>query len=645
MKQLYQFAFRDKKNVLILIFSLFSALLFTATTQLEMFSLGLVTKKGPDVFELFGTEENGRLKSRNMITKEELVSRFEEIASQDANIMTRHDVDQFLERNEREGLIDRGWAAIQQYLPIDTNIFALIAVLVSVALMKAISLFCYRFGTKAFSIRISKELRNDYFQHLQKLPMSFYLKHNIGALSSRAVNDGYVIADGINSLLVNYIQTPFALVSTLILCFTISWKLSCAIFFGLPLIVTPIIFLARRIKRVSKEIQKKQESFSSVLIEFISGIQTIKLFSMETFSLEKYQEQNSQLARLELKSARYDISSRPILHAVGMFCLITALVFGLWGLKLPLHEVLFFCGLLSAVYEPLKKFAEENGRIQRGIAACERMWEVLSLPPERGEEEEKEKKQEISFQKSISFDSVFFGYNESKPVLKNVSFVVPRGAMVAIVGATGSGKSTIVSLLTHLFTPQAGRIAIDDIPLEEFTQKSIRNFISVVPQKPFLFHDTVIENIRYGQNYSNKEVEEACRKAHADIFIRELPFGYQTTLAEAGKTLSGGQMQRLAIARALLKGSPVLVLDEATSALDPVSEHHIKQALKELKGSVTQIVIAHRLSTIEEADMIIMLDEGRKIGQGTFQELIETCPPFALMCRLSGLKKSIDVTR
>ncbi len=642
MKQLYHFAFQERKNVFILCFALISALVFTVSTQLEMFSLGLVTKRGPDVFELFGVEEKGQLKSRKAITEEELISRFHEITPVDQQSMTQQDVDQFLQKVEREGLVDRGWNIIQSYLPIGTNIFALIALLISVALIKAVSLFCYRFGTKSFAIKISHDLRNDYFAHLQKLPMSFYLKHNIGTLSSRAVNDGYVIADGINSMLVNYIQTPFALISTFVLCFSISWKLSCAIFFGLPLIVLPIIFLAKRIKRISKEIQKKQESFSSVLIEFISGIQTIKLFSMEAFSMKKYQEQNKQLAHFELKSARYDNSARPILHTIGMLCLIIALVFGLWFLNLPLHEVLFFCGLLSAVYEPVKKFAEENGRIQRGIAACERMWEVLSLPPERDAEQETEKKRLVSFKETLAFEKVFFGYNEAKPVLKNVSFKVPKGSMVAIVGATGSGKSTVVSLLTDLFAPQAGKITIDGVSVEEFTKNSLRQFFSVVPQKPFLFHDTVIENIRFGQPYSESDVYKACQKAHADAFIKELPFGYQTTLAEAGKALSGGQIQRLAIARALLRQSPVLILDEATSALDPISEHHIKEALKNLKGTITQIVIAHRLSTIEEADTIVVLHDGKKIGEGTFQELLGTCQEFANMYRFSGFKKTSD---
>ncbi len=642
MKLLYQIAFKDKKNSILLTCSLIAALFFTVSTQLEVFALGIVTKKeGADFFELFGKEKDGRLERQERITYEELLLRFQEIASPGSRSISTQEAHQFLEQKERSGIIDRGWKIIRTYLPIESNVGFFIVLLTSAALIKACSLFCYRFSAKAFSIRISQDLRKRYFDHIQKLPLSFYLRHNIGALSSRAVQDGYVIADGINSMVINYIQTPFTIFSTLLLCFSVSWQLSTVIFFGLPFIVAPIIFLARRIKKISKEIQKRQENFSSILIEFISGIQTIKLFSMETFSMEKYEEQNNQLAKLELRSARYDISSRPILHIVGMLCLITALIFGLWGLQLPLYEVLFFCGLLSAVYEPIKKFAEENGRIQRGIAACERMWEVLSMPPERADIEEGWKRGELLLTKEIIFDSVFFGYTETKPVLSNITFTIARGEMVAIVGATGSGKSTIVSLLTNLFTPQSGSITIDGNRLDSFSQKGLRQGISVVPQKPFLFQDTILENIRFGQEYSDSDVEEACKKAHADNFILDLPLGYHTIIAEAGKTLSGGQMQRLAIARALLRKSSILILDEATSALDPISEHHIKQALHEMKGDVTQIIIAHRLSTIEEADRIIVLDEGKKIGEGTFQELLSACPAFARMHHFSAITKPI----
>jgi ABC-type multidrug transport system fused ATPase/permease subunit len=621
MKRLLSIAFSKGAYRYLFVFTLIFALGFTIATQLEMFSLGIVARKGPDFFELFGSGSHP-----STVSYTEMQSRWSELDSQAKGVVSRDEVSQYMDAHKKGGIIDRGIDAINRFLPINTSVWALVTVILSVSLFKAITLFSYRFGTKLFAINIGKDIRQEYFEHIQSLPMSFYQAHNIGALSSRVVNDAYIIADGINSTLVNYFQTPFALISTLSLCFAISWKLSCVVFLGFPMLIGPIIFIAKRIRRLSRQLQKKQEAFASVLVEFLSGIQTIKLFAMEHFSLKKYRENNEAMAALEIRNARYDMSSRPILHTIAMLFLVTVLLFGLWGLCLPLHEVLLFCGLLSAVYEPVKKFAEENGRIQRGAAACDRLYEVLDLRPSI--HDEKGAKEEVSFSDTLVFDDVSFSYGEQTAVLSSVSFTVKRGEMVAIVGPTGGGKSTIVSLLARLFEPQQGTIMLDGVPIQQFTQKALRDFFAIVPQRPFLFHDTIRENICFGRAFNEEAVRYAAKQAHAEEFICALPSKYETFLEEAGKSLSGGQQQRLAIARALIKQSPILVLDEATSSLDPVSELHIKLALRELKGNCTQIIIAHRLSTIEDADRIIVIEGGRKVGDGTKEQLLQTCPTF-----------------
>ena len=628
MKDLFKTAFAKPQYVILLVITLIASLLFTVAGQLEMFSLGVVTKKGPDFFELFAPLKNNELTPDNKVSKELLDARWKAIDSQNTGTITPADTDAFVAAHKKAGIVTSGMNYINKLIPIETSISWLVVALIFVALFKAITLFSYRFGAKILSIRISRDLRQNYFEHLQALPVSFYQDHNIGSLSSRVVNDANMIADSINSMLVNYLQTPFAFVTTLILCFMVSWQLSIAVFFGFPLLIIPIVFLAHRIRKISRQIQKKQETFASVLIEFLSGIQTIKIFAMEEFSLRKYTEQNDQMALLERKSARYDLSSRPILHTIGIFCLVTALLFGLYGLLLPLHEVLFYCALLSCVYEPIKKFAEENGRIQRGIAASERMYEVLSVTPHINDVDGAIELKGL--QGTIEFDNVYFGYG-SDMVLKGLSFKAKKGEKVAIVGPTGAGKSTIVALLPRLYEVQKGQISIDGKPLAAYTQKSLRDQIAFVPQKPFLFFDTVAENISFGRPYSREDIQMAARQAHADEFISKLEKGYDTVLAEAGKSLSGGQQQRLAIARALVKKAPILIMDEATSSLDAVSEEHIKQALRGLKGVITQIIIAHRLSTIEDADRIIYLDKGIKIAEGTKDELLAICPPFKMM--------------
>jgi len=618
MRRLIRIAFTQNLYRFLMVFTLLFAILFTVASQLEIFSLGLVIKKGPDLFELCSS-------NKETLSREELLQKWDQIDSNKSGVITRENLRSFTEKEPNAGLLDRSVALLQRWIPIHKNIWAFIGVLAFVALFKAITLFCYRFGTRLFTIYLCRDVRQHYFEHIQSLPMSFYHNHNIGALSTRAMNDAYIIADGIHSALVNYVQTPFALFSTLALCFAISWQLSCIIFFGLPILIGPIIFIARRIRRLSWQLQKKQEAFSSVLVEFLRGVQTIKLYAMEAFSLKKYKELNQAMTGLEKRNARYDTSSRPVLHTIGMAILVAVILFGLWVLLLPLHEVVCYCGLLWNVYEPVKKFSEESGRIQRGAAACDRLHEVLDQHPTIVDKDEA--KSEIPFTSTIAFNNVSFSYGQS-PVLSSISFEVKKGETIAIVGPTGGGKSTIVSLLARLFEPQEGSITIDGTCIQKFTQKSLRDFFGVVPQHAFLFHDTVSENIKFGRSYTEEEVQCAAQMAHAEEFIVKLPDGYKTLLAEAGKTLSGGQQQRLALARALIKQSSVLVLDEATSALDSSSELHIKSVLKELKGNITQIIIAHRLSTIEDADRIIVIEGGEKVGDGTKEELLNSCPTF-----------------
>lgn len=583
---LLKIALKNKSTKLLLIASLLLMCLSTCATQLEMFAVGIITKSGAAKAE--GSKEGFDIISKGITWLNE-------------NIM-----------------------------PVSDNLTNLAGFLLFVALFKAITLFCYRFVTRVVAINVSKDLRQRYFEHIQSLPIAFFHKYSSGSLSSRVVGDAALVAEATNACLVNYCQTPFTVVTTLILCFLTSWKLSLIIFLGFPLIVFPILFLAKSVKRISKQIQQNQERFTSVLIDFLAGIQTVKVFAMEEFSLEKYKEYNNRMALLEKRAARYDLSSRPIVHTVGMFCLATALLYGIYVLKMSVADVLFYCGLLYVFYEPIKKFAEENSHIQRGIAAAERMQEIMSLEPDL--KDSHAAVDLTSFKDTIEFEDVWFRYSDSSPwAIKALNFTVKRGETIAIVGSTGAGKSTIVQLLPRLYDIQKGHIRIDGKPLDSLTQKSLREMIAYVPQKPFLFLDNIANNISYGRSFTAEQIQKAAIKAHADEFISKLPKGYATELVETGKNLSGGQQQRLSIARALVKEAPILIMDEATSALDPQSENRIKASINKLQGNVTQIIIAHRLSTIENADRIIHIENGEKIGDGTMQELLETSPPFKRM--------------
>lgn len=628
MNKLFKIAFSNLKHRVLIILTIVFMILLTFSSQLEMFAVGVLTKKGPDFFELFAPNESGVLETKDSVSRDQLINRFEQLDHDKKGYVTAADADHFMRHSVSKSFFDRLFNKVNAIIPIQDDFKNLAYFLVFVALFKATTMFIHRYSTKLLAIRISRDLRQSYFEHIQALPMDFYQKYHMGSLSSRVVGDAVQIAEAVDACLTNYLQTPFAMVTTMSLCFMISWKLSLIIFIGFPLLILPIAFLARRVKRVSKQIQQNQERFASVLLDFLAGIQTVKVFAMEEFSLKKYREQNDRMAALERKNARYDLSTRPVVHTIAMFFVALALIYGLYVLKLTVSEVFVFCGFLYLFYEPIKKFAEENSRIQRGISAAERLFEVMDMKPQIQDNEEAI---EIDkFDSLIEFDHVWFKYKDEW-ILKGVSFTVKKGETVAIVGPTGAGKSTIVQLLPRLYDVQKGEIRINGIPIKSFTQKSLRDLIGFVPQRPFLFLDTVSQNISYGRKFTHEQIQEAARKAHAEEFITRLAEGYQTELSETGKNLSGGQQQRLAIARALVKNAPILVMDEATSSLDTVSEHHIKTAIQQLRGQVTQIIIAHRLSTIEDADKIIYLEKGEKIAEGTRDELLVSCEGFRQM--------------
>lgn len=627
MKLLLQAALRSRRHLSLLIITFVTLLCLTIASQMEMFALGALSNNGADFFTLFSSEHVVDSAPPQGISLQEVESKWNQIDTEGSGVITKSQAASYMaskEVNPLNWLIKRFRTQFQ----FSNNIKALLIILVGVAAFKAVWLFASRYTTQILSIRVSRDLRQQYFEHIQSLPMSFYQKHNIGSLSSRVVGDAGQIAVSINSWLTNYLQTPFTIITCLSMCFYLSWKLSLVIFLGMPLIVLPIVFLARRVKRVSRQLQTNQERFANVLIDFLAGIQTVKIFAMESFSLKKYKEQNDRMAILEGKTAKYGLLTRPILHAITTLCLASVVLFGLYTIGMSLSQLIVFCGLLHLVYEPIKKFADENANIQRGVVAAERMFEVLNLRPEI---EDHPGAIELSeFKDQIEFDHVHFRYQEEW-VLNDVSFTVKKGETVAIVGPTGAGKSTIVQLLPRLFEVQKGEIRVDGKPLSAYTQKSLREQIAFVSQKPFLFFDTVAANIAFGKPFSKEKIESAAIRAHADEFISRMPKKYDSMLAEAGQNLSGGQQQRLAIARALVKEAPILILDEATSALDSISELRIKNAITSLHGEVTQILIAHRLSTIEHADKIIYLEKGKKIAEGSRDELLQTCEPFRQM--------------
>ncbi len=633
MKLILKIVFRVKSHFLLFLGTVFTLLIFTFANQIEMVSLGVIINTGSDFFALFDEKKPGpSMGEEQKIYLDYVQKQWPQIAGSEMAPITKKKASEFLASSDNN-ILNKVLQNFRTKFHLHGNkLEAMVLLLMLVASFKAVFLFLSRYSTQILSIRISKDLRKQYFKHMQTLPMTFYQQYNIGSLSSRVAGDAAQIAASINSCITNYIHTPFTIVTSLFVCFYVSWKLSLVIFIGLPSIIFPVVIITKKVKRITRQFLKNQEDFTSILIDFLAGIQTVKIFSMEAFSLRKYEEKNDQMAFLQKKTAKYDLLVRPILHTITTFCLAFVVISGLYFFHMSVSELVVFCGFLHMFYEPVKKFADENTNIQKGVVAAERLFEVLRIPPQM---DEKENVKELTvFKEKIEFKDVWFRY-EDKWVLRGVSFTIRKGETVAIVGSTGSGKSTILQLLPRLYEIEKGDIQIDGVSLKSYSQASLRNFMSYVSQKPFLFFDTIRANITYGRPLPHAEVLLAAKKAHAHEFIQNLPQQYDTHLAETGKNLSGGQQQRLSIARALAKKSPILILDEATSSLDAISEDKIKATIRELHGEITQIIVAHRFSTIEDADRIIFIQEGQKIADGTKEELLRTCPPFKLMWELN----------
>ncbi len=596
MKTLFSSALNNRKQLFLFLSSLFVILLLTIVNFLEISSLGVLV----DVGSLKDSMENGSesINSMDWISKK---------------------------TNPMQYIIIAVYRTINLQIG---SIYVIFFVLMVLAVIKAISIFLNQYLSRLLAISVSQNLRQRYFDHIQLLSMSFYHKYNIGNLSSRLIGDIDQIAFSTNAILGSCVQIPFIMLISLLFCFYISWQLSLIVFLGLPLIAIPIIFLTRKVRKASKQLQINQEKFSSLLIDILSGIETVKIFAMEWFSIKKYRSYNDQVALSEKKSAKYGSLIRPILHLVMTLYLAGVILLGLLGLKLVIAQLIVFCGSVQRFYEAVKKIGDENIYIQRGISAAERMVEVLNLKPEI--EDPLDAIQFVELKESIEFDHVWFRYQEDW-VLKDLSFTLRKGEVFAIVGPTGSGKSTIIQLLLRLYRVERGEIRIDGIPIDNYTQRSLREQISFVSQKPFLFSDTIAANIAFGSDFSKEEIQEAAIRAHADDFIIKQPGGYGHVLTQAGADLSGGQQQKLAIARALVKKAKVLVLDEATSSLDVISESEIRAETMELRGRLTQIIIAHRLGTIVHADHIIFINAGCKIAEGSYQELLNTCDLFKEM--------------
>lgn len=479
------------------------------------------------------------------------------------------------------------------------------------------------------SQRVVFDLRNAVYEKIVRLTLSFFGKSQTGALVSRITYDTTVVRDAISEGLTDVLFQPveilvklFVLIS-LKYMFNISWLLVIVIFILLPLVVYPVMRVGKRLKKLSRSVQEQVARINTTLFESISGIRIVQGFGMEKYEIDRFTKQNQSLYETMMSSISRMIVVSPLTEFIGFVC--TGVV--LWfGGKLVIANTMSpgpfaaFLVTLVTLQKPFKRLSRVYAINQHAMAAAERIFEILDTPNEISEK--KNAKEIAPLKKEIIFDNVSFGYVAQR-VLTGISLSVRTGEIVAVVGPSGAGKTSLMNLLPRFYDVSEGRILIDGVDIREVTLKSLRNQIGIVTQETVLFNDTVSANIAYGRSKtSHAEIEKAARIANAHHFISQLPLKYQTIVGDRGTRLSGGERQRLSIARAVLKNPPLLILDEATSALDSESEILVQEAIHNLMQGRTVLVIAHRLSTIKDAHRIVVINEGKIAEVGTHEELM-----------------------
>ncbi len=471
--------------------------------------------------------------------------------------------------------------------------------------------------------RIVADLRAALYRKIQTQSLAFFTKNPTGTLMSRITNDVGFIQGAVSEAVTSLLKDSFTLICLVFVIFYRDWQLAIIAMLVFPLAVYPIAKFGQRMRQIASRTQVTLGSLTSLLQETISGNRIVKAFSMEEYENKRFAGENERLLRLNLKAVSINAVSSPFMEFLGGLGISAIIFYGgyqvIHGNSTPGTFFSFLTALIM-LYEPVKRLTNVNNTIQQGIAGAERVVSIIDLVPEIRNHSEAVPLARIT--REIKIQNVTFGYEET-PVLRHVNLTIRAGEMVAFVGMSGGGKTTLVNLIPRFYDVTEGAILIDGQDIRDATIESLRGQIAIVTQQTILFNDTVRNNIAYGNiAKTEEEIIAAARAANAHAFILRLPLGYDTLIGEQGTKLSGGERQRISIARALIKDAPILILDEATSSLDSDAEIEVQEALENLMKGRTTLVIAHRLSTIRNANRIIVLVNGEIREEGTHEALL-----------------------
>lgn len=494
---------------------------------------------------------------------------------------------------------------------------------ITIFLMLGFAMYYQEYLMNYVGQNIIRRLRNLLYDRIQDLSISFFQKEKTGVLMSRVTNDVNIIKNMVSSAVTGSLRDFFAVIGLTFVIFYRDWKMALVAIVILPLAFFPIVVLGKKLRKVTGHTQEAMGDLTSTLHETFAGNKIIKAFGMESYEKERFFRKTLKLFKLELKGVRFKALASPVMEFLGGLGVAIVIWCGGYKVIVGTSTAGTFFSFMAAVmmlYTPLKRLSKLNNVIQQGLAGVDRVFDILESEPDI-----QEISNPVKFKRGphhVIFKNVYFKYDDVM-VLKDINLDVRPGEILAFVGMSGGGKTSIVNLIPRFYDVNKGVILIDDIDIRDVSISSLRDQIAIVTQEPILFNDTVRNNIAYGnQNASDEDIENAARSAYACEFIQNFPDGFNTNIGELGGRLSGGEKQRICIARALLKDAPILILDEATSSLDAESETLVQKALENLMKGRATFIIAHRFSTVAYADRIAVIVDGRIVEQGKHEELM-----------------------
>jgi len=521
----------------------------------------------------------------------------------------------------------------------DTRMLNLIPLgVILLFLVRGVAMYYQAYLMKYVGEKIVMRLRNKLYERIQDLPASFFHKEQTGALMARITHDVSIVREMVSNALTGVAKEAAMVIGLVGWIYWQNWQLAMAATVVLPIALYPITAFGRRIRRYSTGYQASMADLSAFLFETFTGNKIVKAFGMEAYEKNRFYKKSADLFRLQRRQVTIRALSSPVMEFLGGLGIAFVIWFGGHQVISGNQTVGTFTSFIAAVlllYDPVRRLSNFNNTIQQGMAAAERVFDIIEHPSDVKDIKNPYVVPDGAHR--ITFENVSFRYADGEPVLNEIDLDVQPGEILALVGTSGSGKTTLVNLIPRFFDITAGVISIDGKDIRKVSLDSLRRQVAIVTQEPILFNDTVRRNIAYGkQDASNEQIQKAAKAAYADGFVTDFPDGYETSIGELGDRLSGGEKQRLCIARALLKDAPILILDEATSSLDSESEQLVQKALENLMRGRTTFVIAHRLSTVRYADRIIVVDHGRIVESGTHQALLDKKGAYFNLCRIQS---------